>query len=90
MVLAILACFGLILSWAQEDYLFAGVFAAEAAFAVVEAAYLRAGGRSHAAGHQDCTTGAFYGLLDDDQKARLDAVGPRQWGWRGWRWGWGG
>jgi hypothetical protein len=29
-------------------------------------------------------------LLDDDQKARLDAVGPRQWGWRGWRWGWGG
>ena len=44
MVLAILACFGLILSWAQEDYLFAGVFAAEAAFAVVEAAYLRAGG----------------------------------------------
>jgi hypothetical protein len=33
---------------------------------------------------------AFNGLLDDDQKARLEAVGPRQWGWRAWRWGWGG
>jgi len=31
----------------------------------------------------------FYGLLDDDQKARLDAAGPRRWGWHGWRWHWG-
>jgi hypothetical protein len=33
---------------------------------------------------------AFYALLDDQQKARLDDIGPRRWGWRGWRWGWGG
>jgi hypothetical protein len=33
---------------------------------------------------------AFYGSLDDEQKARLDGAGPRQWGWRGWRWHWGG
>jgi hypothetical protein len=33
---------------------------------------------------------AFYALLDDQQKARLDAIGPRRWGWHGWRWGWGG
>jgi len=32
----------------------------------------------------------FYASLDDQQKSRLDAVGPRQWGWRGSRWGWGG
>jgi hypothetical protein len=31
---------------------------------------------------------AFYATLDDAQKARLDAAGPRQWGWRGWRWHW--
>ena len=28
---------------------------------------------------------AFYGSLDNDQKARLDAAGPRRWGWQGWR-----
>jgi hypothetical protein len=33
---------------------------------------------------------AFYAALDDQQKARLDDIGPRRWGWRGWRWGWGG
>jgi hypothetical protein len=27
---------------------------------------------------------AFYKELSDEQKARLDAVGPRRWGW-GWR-----
>jgi hypothetical protein len=27
---------------------------------------------------------AFYGTLDNEQKARLDAAGPRRWGWRGW------
>jgi hypothetical protein len=32
----------------------------------------------------------FYASLDDQQKARLDGIGPRRWGWRGWRWGWGG
>ena len=26
---------------------------------------------------------AFYGSLSDEQKARLDATGPRRWGWRG-------
>jgi hypothetical protein len=31
---------------------------------------------------------AFYATLDDAQKARLDAAGPRHWGWRGWRWHW--
>jgi hypothetical protein len=25
---------------------------------------------------------AFYGSLDDEQKARLDRAGPRGWGWR--------
>ena len=30
----------------------------------------------------------LYAQLDNDQKTRLDAVGPRQWGWRGWRWRW--
>ena len=29
---------------------------------------------------------AFYKTLDDDQKKKLDAVGPRRWGWHGWRW----
>jgi hypothetical protein len=24
---------------------------------------------------------AFYGVLDEAQKAHLDAAGPRQWGW---------
>lgn len=28
---------------------------------------------------------AFYASLDDEQKARLSAVGPRGWGWRRWR-----
>lgn len=28
---------------------------------------------------------AFYAALDAEQKARLDAAGPRGWGWRGWR-----
>lgn len=31
----------------------------------------------------------FYGVLDDAQKAKLDAAGPRQWGWGRWRWRWG-
>jgi hypothetical protein len=30
---------------------------------------------------------AFYALLDNEQKSRLDATGPRRWGWHGWRWG---
>jgi len=30
----------------------------------------------------------FYDSLDDKQKAKLDAVGPRHWGWRGWHWPW--
>ena len=28
---------------------------------------------------------AFYGSLDSEQKARLDSVGPRRWGWQRWR-----
>jgi hypothetical protein len=28
---------------------------------------------------------AFYASLDDAQKARLDAAGPRRWGWQRWR-----
>ena len=28
---------------------------------------------------------AFYASMSDEQKARLDAVGPRRWGWH-WRW----
>jgi hypothetical protein len=32
---------------------------------------------------------AFYDSLDDKQKATLDASGPRNWGWRNWRWPWG-
>jgi hypothetical protein len=28
---------------------------------------------------------AFYATLTDDQKSRLDTVGPRHWGWRNWR-----
>lgn len=32
---------------------------------------------------------AFYGSLDDKQKASLDAAGPRKWGWRNWHWRWG-
>jgi hypothetical protein len=31
---------------------------------------------------------AFYDALDDKQKASLDAVGPRTWGWRHWHWPW--
>jgi hypothetical protein len=31
---------------------------------------------------------SFYALLDDRQKARLDATGPRQWGWHRWHWHW--
>lgn len=29
---------------------------------------------------------AFYGSLSDKQKTRLDATGPRRWGWHRWRW----
>lgn len=29
---------------------------------------------------------SFYASLDDEQKKRLETVGPRRWGWRGWRW----
>jgi hypothetical protein len=28
---------------------------------------------------------AFYGSLDETQKARVDAVSPRRWGWQRWR-----
>jgi hypothetical protein len=28
---------------------------------------------------------AFYATLTDEQKARINARGPRHWGWRGWR-----
>lgn len=28
---------------------------------------------------------AFYAVMSDEQRARLDAVGPRRWGWH-WRW----
>lgn len=28
---------------------------------------------------------SFYQSLDEAQKQRLDAVGPRHWGWRRWR-----
>lgn len=28
---------------------------------------------------------AFYGTLDETQKGRLDAAGPRRWGWQHWR-----
>ena len=31
---------------------------------------------------------AFYATLDDKQKTRLDATGPRGWGWANWRWRW--
>jgi LTXXQ motif family protein len=31
---------------------------------------------------------AFYDALDDKQKASLDAIGPRSWGWRHWHWPW--
>ncbi len=31
---------------------------------------------------------AFYASLDDAQKSKLDAAGPRQWGWGNWRWRW--
>lgn len=29
----------------------------------------------------------FYASLTSEQQARLNSVGPRQWGWRNWRWG---
>jgi LTXXQ motif family protein len=29
---------------------------------------------------------AFYATLTDEQKAGLNSVGPRHWGWRWWRW----
>ncbi|MGJ4941223.1 Spy/CpxP family protein refolding chaperone [Bradyrhizobium sp. HKCCYLS1011] len=32
---------------------------------------------------------AFYDGLDEKQKASLDSVGPRRWGWRNWHWPWG-
>ena len=28
---------------------------------------------------------AFYGSLNDGQRAKLDEAGPRHWGWRRWR-----
>ena len=28
----------------------------------------------------------FYSTLDAAQKVRLDAAGPRRWGWNSWRW----
>jgi hypothetical protein len=28
---------------------------------------------------------AFYSTLTDEQKAKINAGGPRQWGWRNWR-----
>jgi hypothetical protein len=31
---------------------------------------------------------AFYALLSDEQKGRLDKIGPRRWGWNHWRWSW--
>lgn len=31
---------------------------------------------------------AFYAKLDDTQKSKLDATGPRRWGWQGWHWPW--
>jgi hypothetical protein len=31
---------------------------------------------------------ALYSSLSDEQKARLDSVGPRNWGWRRWLWPW--
>lgn len=30
----------------------------------------------------------LYGQLNDDQRKRLDAAGPRRWGWDAWRWRW--
>jgi hypothetical protein len=27
---------------------------------------------------------AFYATMTDEQKARLDSVGPRRWGWHWW------
>jgi hypothetical protein len=34
-VLASMACFGLVLAWTQDDYLFTAVFMAEATLAVI-------------------------------------------------------
>ena len=39
-VLGVLACAGLGFAWAEDEAIFVAVFAAEAAWAVVEAAYL--------------------------------------------------
>lgn len=30
----------------------------------------------------------LYGQLNDEQRKRLDAAGPRRWGWEAWRWPW--
>lgn len=30
----------------------------------------------------------LYSQLSDDQRKRLDAAGPRRWGWDAWRWRW--
>jgi len=30
---------------------------------------------------------AFYAMLTDEQKARINTGGPHHWGWRGWRGG---
>jgi hypothetical protein len=31
---------------------------------------------------------AFYASLSDQQRSRLNTVGPRSWGWRRWLWPW--
>ncbi len=31
---------------------------------------------------------AFYASLSEEQKVKLDAAGPRRWGWENWRWRW--
>ena len=30
----------------------------------------------------------LYGQLSDEQRKRLEAAGPRRWGWAAWRWPW--
>ena len=31
---------------------------------------------------------AFYDKLDADQKTKIEAAGPRRWGWQNWHWQW--
>ena len=31
---------------------------------------------------------AFYASLGEEQKVKLDAAGPRRWGWANWHWRW--